>query len=264
MKILVKYLAFIGCLIITLPTFGQNNVEDILGLSSDEAGFRQHELNFGSRFHTNGYSAFLEKVWFKTYKKSRLLQIEYFHFKDMRERKQESLYSACNPKRFFFGKKNSFFALHTAMGQRRLLAQKADRLGVSISCDWLLGFSLGFEKPYYLEMIDDKDGDNLINCTKDHEPERYSESNASRFLARQEIYGASRIGLGFTEIKPVPGLHGKIGLHFDWATDASFVKALDAGISLDVYYRRLDVMVAETNKPIIFNLYLGFLLGKRY
>ena len=55
-------------------------------------------------------------------------------------------------------RKTPFFALHTAMGQRRLLAQKADRLGVSISYDWLLGLSLGFEKPYYLEMIDDKDG----------------------------------------------------------------------------------------------------------
>ena len=148
------------------------------------------------------------------------------------------------------------------MGQRRLLAQKADRLGVSISYDWLLGFSLGFEKPYYLEMIDDKDGDNLINCTKDHEPEKYYRIKCFEiFIASGDLSGLA-IGLGFNEIKPVPGLHGKIGLHFDWATDASFVKALDAGISLDIYYRRLDVMVAETNKPIIFNLYLVSYLVK--
>ena len=248
MKVSLRHIAFVICLTLSLSTAGQN-VEDILGLSSDEAGFRQHELNFGSRFHTNGYSAFLEKVWFKTYKKSRLLQIEYFHFKDMRERKQEVFTVHAIPNATSLERKTPFLRCILPWVNGGFLAQKADRLGVSISYDWLLGFSLGFEKPYYLEMIDDKDGDNLINCTKDHEPERYSESNASRFLARQEIYGASRIGLGFTEIKPVPGLHGKIGLHFDWATDASFVKALDAGVSLDIYYRRLDVMVARPISP---------------
>ena len=98
------------------------------------------------------------------------------------------------------------------MGQRRLLAQKADRLA-SISYDWLLGVSLGFEKPYYLELIDDKDGDNLINLYARPQPERYSESMLQDFCPSRNLWRFSNWP-GFNEIKPI--LDFMVRLGFTW------------------------------------------------
>ena len=77
MKISLSHIAFVFCFTLSLSAEGQN-VEDLLGLSSDDAGFRKHELNFGSRFHTNGYSAFLEKgSWFHIFVDSSLSSLYY-------------------------------------------------------------------------------------------------------------------------------------------------------------------------------------------
>jgi phosphopantetheinyl transferase (holo-ACP synthase) len=59
-------------------------------------------------------------------------------------------------------------------------------------------------------------------------------------------------------------MHAKFGFNFDWAGKENIVKSIELGAQVDVYYRKLPVMITSRNRPYIFNLYLAYQMGKRY
>ena len=68
----------------------------------------------------------------------------------------------------------------------------------------------------------------------------------------------------------IPGFHAKAGIHLDWGAFDEFVKAIEAGIMLDVFVKRVPILVENVdivnaeNRPFFLNLYLNIQLGKRY
>ena len=96
---------------------------------------------------------------------------------------------------------------------------------------------------------------------------KYTGDNIDEFLNVDRIYGSSGFRKGLNEIKPVPGAHGKIAVHFDWGAFDEFVKAFEAGIMVDVFIREVPILVDDTqfpeNRPYFVNLYLTLQLGKR-
>lgn len=64
---------------------------------------------------------------------------------------------------------------------------------------------------------------------------------------------------------PTFGGHIKAGLNFDWGSKDRFVKALEVGVMLDVFYRKVPIYVnQDANSFIKPSLYLGFHFGKRW
>ncbi len=67
----------------------------------------------------------------------------------------------------------------------------------------------------------------------------------------------------------VPGLNFRAALHFDWGAYDEFVKALEAGIMADFYFKKIPIMVESPsvpnaeNRAFFINLYLTLQLGKR-
>lgn len=217
----------------------------------------KHEASGGIRLLTSGFGMYMEYGWIKDIHKTRLIQLEYQYFIDYRQKKQNALQP--NGRDFAFGVQNRFHAIRFSYGIKRVIADKAARNGVCLSFSIFGGASLGLLKPYYLNLIQPSDGGNPQILA-----ERYSEANASRFLSLDSIAEAAPIRYGLNQIQPVPGLHGKFSLDFDWGKKDEFVKALEAGVMLDLYYKRIPIMVNNTNRFYKIGLYLAFHFGKRW
>jgi hypothetical protein len=215
------------------------------------------EASGGLRVQTNGIAMYLEYGWIKDMKRTRLLQVEYFYHINYQQKIQKA--QRQSGRSFYYGKQNNFHAIRISYGFKRCIADKANRNGVRMSVSFFGGFSLGLAKPYYLNLLQPTtDGDIVIK------PERYSEANASRFLSLDSIVEAAPIRYGLNQMQPIPGIHLKSSLDFDWGTKDAYVKALEAGIMLDLYYKRIPVMINKSNRFYQIGLYAAFHFGKRW
>ncbi len=214
--------------------------------------------------NTNGYTAFGEIARFRKVDLKQVFQIEYTYFKSFKEKKQPVLFSPStfgSKKDYFYGKRNNFWTFRFNFGYRKEIAGKADKKGVTLSMVYMGGISLGFLKPYYLNLAipGAEPSDQPYS-----QPEKYSQENAERFLDKSQIDGASGIRYGWSDIEPVPGAHGKFGLNFDWASKDDFVKALEVGASIDLYWRRIPIMVSDDGTRYYLGLYASLQFGKRW
>ena len=225
-----------------------------------------NEWSFGVKMHTNGFGANFERVWIKSIWKRNVLQTNFFYFKDFKEKRTKTPYSQVfNAPAYIYGKQNNFWNINLLYGQKKVLGEKADKNGVRVSMFYLGGVTLGILKPYVLAIVGQENFSEVPPITQVY---FYDEDAPSIFLdpfnADTRIYGAAGIRYGFNKIKPIPGVHAKFGFNFDWAGHEFLVKSIEVGAQLDVYYKKLPIMITERNKTYILNLYLAFQLGKRW
>jgi len=214
-----------------------------------------HEASGGFRLQSNGITLFAEYGWIKDLKTTRLLQLEYTYDIDYRMKKDKSPIQ--NGRDYFYGLQNHFHIIRVTYGVKRTLAEKADHNGVRLSFVGFGGIALGLLKPYYLNI---QQSDTNLNAV----PTRYSSATASQFLNQSAILEAAPIRYGLNQIQPVPGLTAKVALDFDWGIKDEFVKSLEAGMVLDVYYKRLPIYANSYNRFYQFGVYLSFQFGKRW
>ncbi|HWB63770.1 MAG TPA: hypothetical protein VG603_09690 [Chitinophagales bacterium] len=216
----------------------------------------KHEASGGFRIQSNGVTVYGEYGWIKDMFKTRLLQVEYTYYVDYRWKKQKAQIQ--DGRDFIFGLDNHFHTIRVNYGIKRTIADKADKNGVRLTLVAFGGVALGLLKPYYLDVVHSTDAGYVI------QPERYSAANASLFLNKDSIADAAPTRYGLNQMQPVVGLHGKLGLNFDWGTKDEFVKAIEAGVMLDVYYKRLPIMLNDSNRFYQFGVYLAAHFGKRW
>ena len=68
------------------------------------------------------------------------------------------------------------------------------------------------------------------------------------------------------EISILPGGHGKVAVHFDWGAFDEYIKAVEAGIAVDVFPKKIPMMVpveGVENRKYFINLFITLQLGKR-
>jgi hypothetical protein len=214
-----------------------------------------HEASGGLRLQSNGVSLFMEYGWIRDLKVTRLLQIEYTYDIDYRMKKDNS--QVQDGANYFYGLENHFHIIRVSYGVKRTIADKADHNGVRLCFIGFGGVALGLLKPYYLEVQQNDSSQNAI-------PIRYTSATASQFLNQSDILEAAPLHYGLNQIVPVPGLTGKVGLDFDWGVKDEFVKSLECGAILDLYYRRLPIYANSYNRFYQFGMYVSFQFGKRW
>ena len=234
-------------------------------INNDEKGILfNKELTFDARFHTNGLAFALNYGKIKTYYLTRYYHFEIGEISHPKEFKQSfdipNINGTGSSRSFIYGKQNDFFVLRAGYGIKRYYSEKAKKKGLAVGMTYEFGPSLGILKPYYLEINRVQDNTNTPILVT----EKYSLDNASTFLNTNIIHGAAPFSKGLGELSIVPGFHGKIAAHFDWGAFDEFVKAIEAGIMLDVYFKKVPIMVSEENRPFFVNLYLSLQLGKRW
>jgi hypothetical protein len=243
-------------------TFQPKQVDDI-----DNKGLiYNREVAFNIRLHTNGFAMGAEFGRLRTYYLTRTFHIELGelkHHKEYRTNLDRSSATGRISRSFIFGKQNNFFVLRGGIGQKRYFSEKAKTKGVAVGISYKGGPSLGLLKPYYLELLSTENNPGPFVSTVSA---KYSKDIHDEFLDPWNIFGASNWTRGFDEIKLVPGLHGQFAVHFDWGAFDEYLKAVEAGVMLDVYLRKVPIMVETPNvenRPFFLNLFINLQLGKR-
>jgi hypothetical protein len=155
-----------------------------------------------------------------------------------------------------FGKQNQLINLRLGRGIIKTLTEKSRTKGIAIGLKLEAGFTLGLLKPYYLKISEEQDGRFLISERK------YSEGDA-KFLNPYHILGSGSFFKGFDDLSLVPGVFGRIALRLDPGAFEKIIRCLEAGIQIDLYSKRPELLIIENNPYSYINLYLNLQLRKR-
>lgn len=232
-------------------------------MKEDAGILYNQEFATGLRLHTNGFAVGITMGNIETYYRTRFFHAELGEIKHPKEYRQ----SFDNPgsingriaRPFKFGKQNNFYVLRGGIGIKRYLTEKAKHKGVAVGLAYEGGLTMGILKPYYLELRS-TEGINSVST-------KYTPETADRFLNIWQIHGASSWTRGLGELSLLPGAHGKVSVHFDWGAFDEYVKAIEAGVMVDVFTKKAPIMVETAdvqNSQVFINLFLHLQFGKRW
>lgn len=146
--------------------------------------------------------------------------------------------------RMVYGKLNSVYALMASYGIQTEKYSKLDKGSVAISFIHDAGISLAFEKPiyYYIDMNSDK-------------IERFNTSSHTKYDKAPFVYGLN-------ETTCVPGLFIKSGVQFEYSNFDREIHAVDVGVFLQTYMKKLQIMYVNDNAWIYPGFYIFYRFGK--
>jgi hypothetical protein len=233
----------------------QQRIKQMIMQEEEGAMIYQKQTVFGVKLATDGYGAFVELGRMKTARKSSLYSLELGERKHPKEDKISSIAGSYLANPYVFGKINNFYYAKLGYAQQRLIGNKGNKNGVAISAIYGGGLSLGLMKPYYLKV-----GDPQTNAIKDV---KYTGNDTIFLYNPQLIYGASGFSKGFGEIKVTPGAYVKAALRFDYGRYNEMVSAIEVGVHVEAYTKKLEQMLLVKNKQFFFNAYAAIEFGRR-
>jgi len=215
----------------------------------------QKQSVFGIKLNTDGYGAFYELGRQKTPRKSNLYSLEIGERKHPKEEKITSALGGYLSNPYVFGKINNFYYAKLGYSQQCLIGNKGNKNGVAVSAIYGGGLSAGLLKPYYLKVSNSN--------TNEVEDVKYN-NNDDVFLDDQDvILGSSGFGKGFGEMKVTPGAFVKTAMRFDYGRYNELVSAIEVGLNIEVYSKKMPVMLLNKEKLLFFNAYAAIAFGKR-
>ncbi len=215
------------------------------------------EMSGGLMIHGDGWGLNFFHGKYRTAKVRRILGIEVVGMKHPKEIKSFNPYYD-DSRGYFYGKANSFLIIRPTFGGKHQITDKIRNTGVELNTVWAIGPSLGLTKPVYLQIgkPDNFPYDAIV-------VERYDPN----LHGVQNIYGRATWFRGVNELRIYPGVHGRFGLNFEYSGQASGIKALEVGVSLDAYPLPVPIMAEiedMNNKQFFLQFYLAFQFGKKF
>ncbi|MCD4735772.1 MAG: hypothetical protein K8R53_06985 [Bacteroidales bacterium] len=213
------------------------------------------EYSFGIIFHSQGWGANFTKGKNVNASRKRVFEFEFVEMKSPKQVRTINPYFS-NSKSYVYGKLNTIFMIRGSYGFHKLLNRKPYWGGVELRLLYTGGFSLGVAKPIYLYILTPTSDFFDYQITEEkYDPEAHFVDN---------IFGRSPFTRGIDEISIYPGLHAKLGLSFDYGVYKTKVKALEAGVILDVFPEPVPIMAYNDAHYYFLTFYLSFNFGKRY
>ena len=227
-------------------------------ISQEEEGaiIFQKQTVVGVKLNTDGYGMFLEMGRMKTSRKSNLYSLELGERKHSKEERISSFTGGYLSNPYIYGKINNFYYAKLGFAQQRLIGNKGNKNGVAISAIYGGGLSAGLLKPYYLKV-----SSSSSSASRDV---KFTPKDSATFLDNPGyITGSSGFTKGFGEMKFTPGIYGKTALRFDYGRYNELVSAIEVGINLEFYTKKMPVMLLQKQRQLFFNAYAAIEFGKR-
>lgn len=219
----------------------------------EEGALIFHKQNtFGFKVNTDGYSFFFEKGWMQSQKKATLLSFELGEKKHPKEHK-ETLSGTIGTTPYIFGKQNIFYQFKIGLGQQVVLGYRGNKNGVSVTGVYSGGLSIGLLRPYYIRV---ERSNGIVDDIK------YSVADSALFLASVPKEGTG-LRHGWNELKFSPGVHGRVGLRFDYGRFNEIVSAIEVGVNAEYYFKKPEIMLVTSNKQFFLSTYAAIIFGKR-
>lgn len=238
----------------------RQKIDNLIRQQEEGALIFNKQSVFGLRLNTDGWGLVYEKGFLKNATTANLFAVEFNEKKHPKEKKLNNLLTnngflqLGNP--FVYGKRNSFYQLKLSYGQQRMLGGKTNKNGVAIHAIYGGGLSAGLERPYYVRV----QGTSGSNEPRDI---KYSVADSAAFLEPGNIIMGTGLRYGWKEIKFVPGVHAKAALRFDYGRFNETVAAIEVGLNLEAYSRKVEIMLLNPSQQVFFNGYIAILFGKR-
>jgi len=215
------------------------------------------ELQGGLTIHGSGWGVNFFHGRHRTAKDRRLLGIGIVGMKHPKEIKSFNPFYE-DSRGYFYGKANSLMLVRPMYGHKHQITDKIRHGGVEVNWLWAIGPSLGLAKPVYLQVgrPDSYPYDSIV--IERYDPVAHDVQN---------IYGRATWFRGVGEMRVYPGGHGRFGFNFEHAGQASGIKALEVGASVDVFPVEIPIMAeveGVRNKRVFFEFYLSLQFGKKY
>lgn len=234
----------------------RDRINKMIAQEEEGAIIFQKQTVFGVKLNTDGYGMFLEMGRMKTSRKSNLFSLEIGERKHPKEEKVPPVQGTYFTNPFVYGKINNFYYAKLGYAQQKLIGNKGNKNGVAISAIYGGGLSAGLLKPYYLKVADVQ-----TNAVRDV---KYNNTNDSVFLDNVPyIQGASGFSKGFGEMKLTPGIFAKTALRFDYGRYNELVSAMEVGLNIEFYTKKMPVMLLQQQKQLFFNAYASIEFGRR-
>ena len=238
----------------------KEKIDKMIKQEEEGALIYQKQSLFGIKFYSDGWGVLFEKGYMQTVNKTNLFSIEIGERKAHKEEKVSKVYSGTpflgNP--LIYGKQNNFYFLKLGFGQNFLLGGKGNRNGVAVSALYSAGASVGFLKPYFLDVVDPN--------TSVLKSIRYlgdGSRNDSLFLDPYAIQGGSGVFKGFDKLKVKPGLFLKGALRFDYGRYNEFISAVETGFNVEYYFADMPIMVDNPAHKSFLNVFVALEFGRR-
>ena len=204
---------------------------------------------FGIKLNTDGYGLSYEIGRFKSARVANIFQIEINEKKHKKE-KRTSLLNGFNFNSVIFGKLNNFYQVKLSAGQQRIIGGKGNKNGVGVMAIYTGGISVGLQKPYYVDVIDQAN-------------QRYRKTYPTIVDSGYQEQGASGFTVGWNQVQPKYGLTAKGALRFDYGRFNETVSAIEVGLNAEYYIQKVAQMAYNPEKNFFFNAYISLLLGRR-
>lgn len=234
----------------------QERINNLIRQQEEGALVYNRQNVFGIRLNTDGWGAFFEKGYMKSFKVTNLYTIEFNekkHPKEIKTTISDGFFQIGNP--FVYGKQNIFYQLKLGFGQQRHVGGKANKNGVAVQWVYAGGLSVGLERPYYVRVLD--------NNSNGFSDIKYSQEDSAAFLTPFNIIQGTGLRYGWRDMRFVPGVHAKTAFRFDYGRFNEVVSALEIGINVEAYSRKINIMLQNENNQVFFNAYVALLFGKR-
>lgn len=241
---MVKSIHFLIVLLAcSLCSVAQNNEYDYV---ENKPFLTKKEYGFGAVLHTCGWGLAFRKGESVTVNSKRLYEVEFVSMKHPKEYKTIS-YLSERPKSFVYGKMNGLLVAHGGYRMERILFSKTERNTFEIRLHATGGISLGFTKPIYYQLDND-----LIQ-----------KFNPDTALSPEQIKGKAEFTKGLDEMKVYPGLYLKTGTMFEYNPLNDGITAIEVGMMVDVYGKKIPIMAFAKNKQVWFNFYATLIIGRK-
>jgi hypothetical protein len=215
---------------------------------------------FGIQLRTNGYGVFYEIGRFKSPRFANVYLIELTEVKHPKEEKTQTGNGFVSNS-FIYGKINNFYQFKLGFGQQYILGQKGNKNGIAVMGLYQGGLSLGLLRPYYINIQESGQEKSI----------KYDPNDSTRKFLNGPISGSSGLGKGWNEMEYVPGAFVKGALRFDFGRYNEIIQALQVGLSLDAYSKKIEIMAprdargsdAVKPKQLFFQGHIAFVFGRR-
>ena len=206
---------------------------------------------FGIKLATDGYGITYEFGKFKSPRRSTLYQVELSEKKHRKEKKlAASIDNQFQINSVVFGKTNNFYQLKLGIAQQQVIGGKGNKNGVSVSAIYGGGLSVGFLKPYYVDVED---------SASNRSRQRYPEIVDKNYFE----LGAAGFTVGWDAVKIRPGAYVKAAMRFDYGRLNETVTAVEVGLGAEFYSTKMSQIIYSKDKQLFFSAYISLLLGRR-
>jgi len=215
------------------------------------------EWSGGVMLHGDGWGVQVYRGINRGAKVRRMIGLEIVGMKHPKEVKSFNPYYE-DSRGYFYGKSNTLTMVRPTIGGKHLITDKIRRTGVEVNYVWGIGPSFGMLKPVYLQI-----GRPDVIPYPNIYVERYDPS----IHDVQNIYGRASWFKGLGEVRPYIGGFGRFGFNFEHSGQASSIKAIEVGATVDAFPTVVPIMAeleGVTNKQFFFEFYLAVQFGKKY